>query len=125
MRALGIAFVMTVIAASCGGGAGPGGFPTTYHRCAPYNGNKCAGVQFPNYYQCDSQPGARCVTAPGTSPDPNQGVWCCEFGCVRGDPMQDGRCPSGRGLYYCNPDAKVDPIAVGCVAGPYSSQICC
>ncbi len=114
-----------IIVASCGGGTGPGGFPTTYHRCAPYNGNLCQGVQYPNYYQCDSQPGPQCVPAPGPSPDPKQTVWCCAYACVRGDPAQDYNCTGGRAIYYCNPDAKVDPTSVGCVAGPSSVEICC
>ncbi len=32
---------------------------------------------------------------------------------------------SGRAIYYCNPDANVDPTAIGCVAGPSSVEICC
>lgn len=82
-------------------------------------------MQYPNYFQCDVQPGAQCVTAPGASPDPTQGVWCCAFPCVRGNPTSDATLCAGRALYECNPDAKVDPATYGCVAGPSSVQICC
>lgn len=120
------AFTIVTIAIACGSGAsGPDGAPGNYARCAPYNGTKCAGVMYSNYYQCDKQPGSQCVPAPGTSPDPMQTVWCCAFGCVRGDPAHDAQCPMNRALYYCNPDAKVDAAKNGCVAGPSSSQLCC
>ena len=128
MRLPAILFVAACLVASCGGGAsGPGGTSTTYRRCASYNGTLlCQGAKYPNYFQCDSQPGPSCVTAPGPSPDPKQGVWCCEFACSRGDPAFDStECTGGRAAYYCNTDANVDPATYGCVPGSSSAAICC
>jgi hypothetical protein len=118
--------VVAGLAASCGGGGGgPGGTDDVYLRCTPYYGDLCKAAMYPNFFQCDARPGDACVVAPSPSPDPNQTVWCCQFGCVRGDPARDFRCMDGRSVFYCNPDAMVNPASLGCVAGGDSNEICC
>lgn len=113
------------IVVSCSSASGPGGTSAEYRRCTPYYGMGCAGQPYPNFFQCDAKPGDKCVPAPKPSPDKNQTVWCCEFACVRAPLEQDYRCTGGGQLYYCNPDAKVDAKALGCVPGASSSEICC